>query len=54
MLTVTYIFYPFGRKEWAEEEEITFSSYREYEYWKLDRKHDKTWKNHQIIGEKWL
>jgi hypothetical protein len=53
MLKIEYIFYPFGKKEFAEVDMITFDSFREYEYWQFDRKHDKTWRNIQILGEKW-
>jgi hypothetical protein len=54
MLKVEYVFYPFGKKEWAEEDEIFFGSYREFEYWQLDRQHDKTWRNHEIIKKEWI
>jgi hypothetical protein len=40
MLKVSYVFYPFGKKEWAEEDVIYFNSDREFDYWQLDRKHD--------------
>jgi hypothetical protein len=54
MLKVSYVFYPFGKKEFAEEDVIYFNSDREYDYWKLDRQHDKTWRNHEIINKEWV